>query len=73
LRTCEQTLDAYFRDPATVAHLSTLDPMVAQSIGVFRSLGHNEAAHACAAVQADVRALADDLHSATDADHQRIA
>ena len=73
LRTCEQTLDAYFRDPATVSQLATLDPLFAQSIGVFRSLGHNEAAHACAAVQADVRALADDLHAATDADHQRIA
>ncbi len=73
LRSCEQALDGYFRDPSTAGQVAAVQPLIAQSMGVLKALGYTEAARACAALGEDVQDIADDARPTTARDHQRIA
>ncbi len=73
LRTCEQTLDTYFRDPSTAAQVASLEPLITQATGVLKVLGHAEAARACTAIAEDMATIAEGGEPTTAHDHQRLA
>ncbi len=73
LRTIEQALDAFFRDPAMRAELAGLDKPVRQVLGALTMLNEDRAAAALAACGRDIQRFAAEGYAPAQDDFERVA
>ena len=73
LRTIEQVLDTFFRDPAKRDELVSLEKPVHQLLGALEMLGEQRAQESLAAAAEDIRRFSGATHSANSQDFERIA
>jgi len=73
LRTIEQVLDAFFRDPAKRDELASLDKPVHQLLGALEMLGETRARDSLGAAAEEIRGFSGAAHSASPQDFERIA
>ena len=73
LRTIEQALDAFFRDPAMRAELAGLDKPVRQVLGALTMLNEDRAAAALAACGQDIQRFAAEGYAPEQDDFERVA
>ena len=73
LRTIEQVLDAFFRDPAKRDELASLDKPLRQLLGALEMLGEKHAQETLAATAGEIRLLSGTDYSANPQDFDRIA
>src|SRR5882762_2844749 len=73
LRTIEQVLDAFFRDPSKRDELASLDKPVHQLLGALEMLGEQRARESLATVAEEIRRFSGAADSAGPQDFERIA
>jgi chemosensory pili system protein ChpA (sensor histidine kinase/response regulator) len=73
LRTIEQVLDGFFRDPAKRDELAALDKPMRQLLGALEMLGEKRAQETLAATVEEIRALSGADHGAGPQQFDRIA
>src|SRR5256886_12295511 len=73
LRTIEQVLDTFFRDPAKRDELASLEKPVHQLLGALEMLGEQRARESLAGVAEEIRRFSGEAHGATPQDFERIA
>src|SRR6267154_1438559 len=73
LRTIEQVLDAFFRDPAKVDELASLDKPVHQLLGALEMLGEKRARESLATVAEEIRSFSGAAPHASPQDFEHIA
>jgi chemosensory pili system protein ChpA (sensor histidine kinase/response regulator) len=73
LRTIEQALDAFFRDPAKRAELAGLEKPVRQVLGALTMLNEDRAAAALATCGQDIQRFAADGYAPEQDDFERVA
>ena len=73
LRTIEQVLDAFFRDPSKRDELASLEKPVHQLLGALEMLGEQRARESLAGVAEEIRRFSDGAHNASPRDFERIA
>jgi chemosensory pili system protein ChpA (sensor histidine kinase/response regulator) len=73
LRTIEQALDAFFRDPAKRAELAGLEKPVRQVLGALTMLNEDRAAAALATCGQDIQRFAAEAYAPEQDDFERVA
>jgi chemosensory pili system protein ChpA (sensor histidine kinase/response regulator) len=73
LRTIEQALDTFFRDPARRDGLQTLDTPMRQLLGALTMLGEARAQETLMSADAEIRRFADSSYTPVNADFERVA
>src|SRR4051812_9855855 len=73
LRTIEQALDSFFRDPTKREGLAALDVPMRQVLGVLTMLGETRAHEALSAAGAEINRFAQSAYAPVHADFERIA
>ncbi|HZF20187.1 MAG TPA: Hpt domain-containing protein, partial [Burkholderiales bacterium] len=73
LRTIEQVLDTFFRDPSKRDELASLDKPVHQLLGALEMLGEQRARDSLAAAAAEIRRFSGAAHHASPQDFEHIA
>ena len=73
LRTIEQVLDAFFRDPAKRDELASLDKPMRQLLGALEMLGEKHAQETLAATAVEIRRISGADYSANPHDFDHIA
>src|SRR6267142_3219148 len=73
LRTIEQVLDAFFRDPSKRDELASHEKPAHQLLGALEMLGEQRARESLATVAEEIRRFSGAAHSASPQDFERIA
>jgi chemosensory pili system protein ChpA (sensor histidine kinase/response regulator) len=73
LRTIEQSLDAFFRDPSKKEGLSTLNSLLAETVGALRLLDHKNASEALEFGRSIIAKFLESGYQADQRDFERVA